>query len=32
MAKIVSFFSKFVDVLTEAREMQIAMKAKYPHL
>lgn len=32
MSKIVSFFGKFVEVLTEAREMQIQMKQKYPYL
>lgn len=32
MAKIVDFFSKFVDVLNEAREMQIKMRNKYPYL
>lgn len=32
MAKIVNFFGKFVDVLTEAREMQIEMKRKYPYV
>lgn len=32
MAKIVNFFSKIVDTLTEARDMQVKMKAKYPHL
>ena len=32
MAKIVSFFNKLVDTFTEAREMQVKMKEKYPHL
>jgi hypothetical protein len=33
MAKrIASFFGKIVDVLTEARDMQVEMRKKYPYL